>query len=112
MKIFLRIIALTILLGTTTKFLHSQGLSVGSCPTLDKRNNGNGQYDQSPGNFINDPNTPDQNNPVAANVVGTIIQNWIFKFLLVISLCVKQLAYNYACLVAGFKISNFFVCEH
>ena len=58
--------------------IFSQGLSIGTCPTIDKRNNGNGQYGSSAGYFPNDPNNPKQNNPVAANVVGTVFQNVSF----------------------------------
>lgn len=62
----------------------SQGLSVNSCPSIDKRNNGNGQYASAAGIFPNDPNcsasppTGCQNNPVANNVIGTSYQSVSF----------------------------------
>lgn len=49
-----------------------QALDVSSCPTIDKRSNGNGQASSSAGDFRP---TYLQNNPVAANVVGTSYQN-------------------------------------
>jgi hypothetical protein len=49
----------------------AQGLGVNSCPDIEKRNNGNGQASAAAGNFA--PYA--QNNPVAANVVGTSYQN-------------------------------------
>ncbi len=56
----------------------SQSLSVNSCPSIDKRNNGNGQFASAAGYFPNDPNTPKQNNPVASNVTGTPYQTVTF----------------------------------
>src|SRR4051812_48396663 len=49
----------------------SQSLDVSSCGAIEKRNNGNGQSARSAGNFTGFG----QNNPVAANVVGTAYQN-------------------------------------
>ena len=47
----------------------AQGLDVNSCPEIDKRSNGNGQYAQAAGIF------PTYfSNPVATNVVGTPYQ--------------------------------------
>ncbi|MFN7312563.1 MAG: Ig-like domain-containing protein, partial [Bacteroidota bacterium] len=54
--------------------LWSQPLSINTCPELEKRNNGNGQYGEAAGIFSG----YGQNNPVAANVVGTPYQNVSF----------------------------------
>ncbi len=51
--------------------LSAQGLDVTSCPTMVKRSNGNGQANAAPGDFR--PQST-QNNPVAANVIGTSYQ--------------------------------------
>lgn len=50
---------------------NAQGLSVNSCPTVEKRSNGNGQWQLAPGNFPG----YGQNNPVASNITGTSYQN-------------------------------------
>ncbi len=51
--------------------LNAQGLDVSGCPTMVKRSNGNGQASSAPGDFR--PQSA-QNNPVAANVIGTSYQ--------------------------------------
>ncbi len=65
---FHKLISIFFLLLPIASF--SQGLSVNSCPEIEKRNNGNGQASAAAGDF-----SPFlQNNPVAPNVVGTPYQ--------------------------------------
>jgi hypothetical protein len=71
--------ALLVLFATSIpQSVIAQGLSVNSCPVIDKRNNGNGQWGLAAGFFPNDPGNPQQNNPVARNVDGTPYQNVAF----------------------------------
>ncbi|MDB5229386.1 MAG: hypothetical protein JWN76_191, partial [Chitinophagaceae bacterium] len=70
----LHISALIILLLGFSIHSQSQALDVSSCAAIDKRSNGNGQAARAAGNFTGFG----QNNPVAANVTGTIYQNVAF----------------------------------
>ncbi|MBS1617730.1 MAG: T9SS type A sorting domain-containing protein [Bacteroidetes bacterium] len=63
--------SLLILLLCSSLYVQAQSILVLSCPTLDRRNNGNGQYTSSAGDFRP---AYSQNNPVAPNVVGTPYQ--------------------------------------
>ncbi len=63
--------ALLVVLLFCTLYMHGQTVLVMSCPTLDRRNNGNGQYSSSAGDFRP---AYSQNNPVAPNVAGTPYQ--------------------------------------
>src|SRR6476646_6160942 len=67
MSLSLKRYALFILLLLAGSTAMGQALSVSSCGTIDKRNNGNGQAARAAGYFPG----YGQNNAVAANVVGT-----------------------------------------
>ena len=66
----IRIISFLCLYVIATTTL-AQSLSVSTCPTIERRNNGNGQANGAAGIFTG----YSQNNPVATNVVGTSYQN-------------------------------------
>lgn len=71
---FLRALLIVYVSLCSVTSVFAQALDVTSCPMIEKRSNGNGQASRSPGNFPG----YGQNNPVAANVVGTSYQNVAF----------------------------------